>query len=130
MIVPGRLDLVAFRFTPFVTPLVITGIDLTGAAFAAQVRDRWNGGALRVDLTTVGSVATEGITLVSATTIAGVSYSTLSLRIDEATMEAMPEAPEFDGDLELVWDMHITPLGGVKAVYLSGKFSVLAGSTE
>ena len=64
MILPGKLDLLADRFTPFVTPLTITGIDLSGAVFIAQVRDRKNGGTIRADLATVGSIATEGIKLV------------------------------------------------------------------
>ncbi len=52
------------------------------------------------------------------------------MRINEATMEAMPDAPEIGDDIELVWDMHITPSGGVKAVYFTGKFTVRDGSTE
>ncbi len=130
MILPGKLDLLADRFTPFVTPLTIAGIDLTGATFMAQVRDRKNGGTLRADLTTVGSIATEGIKLVSTTTLGGVDYNLLSMRINEETMEAMPDAPEIGGDLPLVWDMHVTPSGGVKQVYFAGIFTVRDGVTE
>lgn len=122
------------RFTPLVDTIEVVGIDLTGATFKMQVRDRKDGGTVRADLATVGSVGTEGVTLVGVTTDGdAVPTSTLSFRINEATMEAMPDSAdglEAGADVPLWWDMHITPSGGVKFVAFAGVFTVRAGVTE
>jgi hypothetical protein len=127
---PGRLDLRADRYTPMVRVLTFLGIDLTDAVMKMQVRDRKDGGTVRADLATVGSVGTEGVTLVSAAEVDDVMTSVVSIRINEATMEAMPTGTEIGDDLGLWWDMHITPDGGIKEKYLHGSFTVRAGVTQ
>lgn len=121
------------RFTPLVDTIDVVGVDLTGATFKMQVRDRKDGGTVRSDLATVGSVGTEGVTLVGVTTVDGAPVSQISFRINEATMEAMPDSAdglEAGEDVPLYWDMHITPSGGVKFVAFAGEFTVKAGVTE
>lgn len=125
----GRLDLTANRWEPFVHTIDFEGFNFTGASFAMQVRDRRDGGFLRADLATVGSVGSEGVTLTGVTTEDGIPTSHISIRINEATMEAMEVATEEGDDGEIWWDLQITPSGGVKYRALEGVFTVHAGVT-
>lgn len=129
MIQPGNLPLRGNRYTPLIYTLNFQGVDLTDAEFEAQVRDRKDGGAVRADLPTV-VIEEEGILLVSAGLVEDVMTSVVEIRIDEATMAAMPYGTEQGlDDAYLWWDLHITPDGGVKQVYLYGVFTVTAGVT-
>lgn len=130
MLKPGLLPLSADRFTPFIATLTFVGIDLTAAVMKAQVRDRKDGGAVRADLATVTLANTEGLRLLSAGTVDGVMTSVVYMRVNEATMEAMPLGAEIGDDLDLYWDLQVTPSGGVKGVYLYGPFIVRAGVTQ
>jgi hypothetical protein len=121
--VPAPIE--AWRTNPHVEVINITGLDWTGAAFRLEVRDRRDGGQIRATLNEVGSPTTEGVYL-SVATVDGVPVSTLSVRFNEATMEAMPAAPEPGDDAELYWGMHITPSGGVKFMAFDGPFTVKA----
>lgn len=147
---PGNLPLTGDRYTPFLRALVFLGIDFTDAVFKLQVRDRKDGGAVRADLATVTSAA-EGVRLLYGDTdtianhitagrleevpsgyVSGdsVELSQVTFRINESTMEAMPLGTEAGDDLEIFWDLHVTPTGGVKEVYLEGPFTVRAGVTQ
>lgn len=128
MIIPTNLPLAGDRYCALIAEIAVSGVDLTGAAFAAQVRDSWNGGTLRADLATVTDPADEGVALVSVIETDGVTTSLLSLRIAEATMEAMPSFS--DEDIEIVWDLQVTPSGGDAQVYVRGPFTIRAGSTQ
>lgn len=130
MFKPGVLNLNADRYTPFVATVTFSGIDLTDAVMAMEVRDRPDGGTVRAALATVTLANAQGVRLVSTGTVEGVATSIVAIRINEATMEAMPTAPEIGDDLTLYWDMHITPDGGVKQVYLRGTFTIRAGVTQ
>lgn len=132
-------DLDANRWEPFVHVVRFEGQDHTDADFIAEVRDRKDGGASRANLITVISVDLEGITLVSVANedidfggdigIVNVPVSTISIRIDEDTMEAMPYGTERGDDIGLYWDMQITPDGGDKYRAMEGVFNVIAGVT-
>lgn len=127
----GTRDLVANRWEPFVHTIDFVGFDWSAANFIAQVRmTRDATGSALVDLSTVGSVGTEGITVVEVVMTAGVPTTTVSMRINEATMEALPAAGEVGDDIVLYWDMQVTPSGGVKARWLEGTFTVHAGVTH
>lgn len=126
----GQLNLAANRWEPFVYTIDFEGLDLTGATFAMQVRDRKDGGFVRADLSTVTSVGTEGVTLAGVTTADGLTTSSISIRINEPTMEAMGVAREIGADGVVWWDMQITPSGGVKYRALEGTFTVKAGVTN
>ena len=116
-----------WRSNPLDETIIINGIDLTGAAFLLEVRDRRDGGALRATLTTQVS-AVEGVYLSSVETVEGVPVSTLQIRFDEATMEAMPLPTEVGDDLTIVWGMHITPSGGTKFMAFDGPFTIKASA--
>jgi len=119
---------------PFVYDIDIVGIDLTSAAFAMQVHDTKDrtAGTPRASLTTQ-TTDVEGIRLVGVVTTDGVPTSSIRVRINETTMEAMDVAndaalPGNDGDA--YWDMHITPSGGDKFLAFNGTFTVKAGVTQ
>ncbi|RDC59795.1 hypothetical protein HME9302_00015 [Alteripontixanthobacter maritimus] len=119
----------AGRFVPFFLTLVVP-LDLTNADFAMQVRDRWNGGAIRADLVTQTTLSAEGIKLESVDTTGEFPESTLKIRINETTMEAMPKNDsDPDADVTLVFDFHLIT-DNTPAVLLRGPFIVTAGSTE
>lgn len=125
----GTLPLEAARWTPFKYSIVFEGINLTGATFAMEVRDRKDGGFVRVTLGTVTSENVEGVRFVG---FSG-GNSTVEIFIAEATMEAMDIAADASSpgsDGIAFWDLHITPSGGTKFVALEGTFTVKAGATN
>lgn len=132
MLSTGRRDLIANRWEPFVHTIDFVGVDYGTAAFIAQIRlMRDTSGTPLVDLATVGSVGTQGITIVAVTTdTGGVPTTATSLRINEATMESLPLPAEIGNDLDLYWDLQITPSGGTKFRCLEGLFTVHAGVTH
>jgi hypothetical protein len=120
---PATVAIMADRWTPFVRTLQIGGLSLTSATISMQVRQYYDApGSALVSLSTVGSPSTEGIYIASATE--------LSIRINEWTMEDLPAATEVGDDLVLYYDIHITPSGGVKQVYVRGTFTVRGGATQ
>jgi hypothetical protein len=148
---PGRLPLYGDRWTPFARTLQFEGVDWTGATFAMQVRDRKDGGQVRADLDTVVSASAEGVRLIyggTATVAAHIAagrieeapegmasddslaLSLVGVRINESTMEAMTPATEIGDDATAYWDLHVTPSGGLKDLYLYGPFFIRAGATE
>lgn len=150
---PGRLPIAGDRWTALTRTLRFIGIDWTGATFAMQVRDRKDGGYLRADLDTVGSASAEGVRLIYAgeDTVANhlaagritqdrvpagmqptdnLTLSLVGIRINETTMEAMTPATEIGDDASAWWDLHVTPSGGIKDLYLHGTFTIRAGVTE
>lgn len=115
-----------WRTNPLIETIVLNGWDYTGATIRLEVRDRRDGGALRAGLDTVASAASEGVRIASVTTAGVIPTTTLVIRINETTMEAMPAAPEAGDDIPMVWGMHITPLGGLKFMAFDGPFTVKA----
>ncbi|KLE32462.1 hypothetical protein [Aurantiacibacter luteus] len=132
MIEPVNRPLKAGRWVAFTHSVYVEGLDLTDATFAMQVRDSWNGGQIRADLSTVTTAAAEGVRFVGLDTVNGLPVSEIGIRINETTMEAMSaEAAGIDpdADLSLVYDLHITR-AGLAEVFMRGAFIVQAGSTE
>lgn len=125
MIIAGRLDLEPNRFTPFVYDIEFTSVDFTGATMQAQVRllPDTPGDPL-VDLV-AAAPGSEGVSFAVAD-----GTTTVTLQIDEATMEALPAAEETGDEVELWWDLQITPSGGVKNVWLRGTFTIIPGVTQ
>jgi hypothetical protein len=157
---PARIDLKADRWVACIRYLSFISIDLTGATFAAQIRQVPDGtGSPLVNLGTTTNSSAEGIKLFYAGTdtianhiAAGhleelpdninkatgqkyaltdtVALSWVRIRVNETTMESLPFPLERGDDIEFVWDMHITPSGGEKDKYAGGKLLVRAGATE
>lgn len=152
MIQPARIDIAADRWVACIRTISFVALDFTGATFVAQVRMTPDlAGTPLISLATVGGTGIEGIHLlyaglatVSAHIGAGrlevapsgyeltdnIFLSQLWFRINETSMEALPLPAEVGDDLELAWDMHITPLGGIKDKYAGGQFVVRAGVTQ
>lgn len=154
MFIAGRMPLFADAYTPFTDRWTFIDIDFSGATLKAQVRDRKDGGMVRVDLATVEESGLEGLYIAYAGTdsvadhiaaghltaadaaLAGllqtdvIDLSVVEMRIDEATIETMPTAPEIGDDFEFYWDLHVTPPGEDKQVYLFGPFTRIAGVTQ
>ncbi|WP_271300629.1 SGNH/GDSL hydrolase family protein [Sphingomonas sp. CV7422] len=106
------------------------GVDLTGADFRLQVRDRPNTpGTPLIDLAKVSTAAAEGVRLISVEAADGVPVSTLGIRINETTMEGMPFKDDQSESSIFAWDMQVTPSGGQKAKWIGGVFVVEAGVT-
>jgi hypothetical protein len=56
--------------------------------------------------------------------------SIVAIRIDKATMSALPFPAERGNDIDLYWDLHITPAGSDEGDYAGGVFTVAAGVTQ
>ena len=120
------------RSVPLVEPegeIILVGWDFSAADFLLEVRDRPNGGALRAQLSKVSTAAAEGVRIVSVETVDSLPVTKLGIRINETTMEAMPEA-EPGEDVTLSWGMHITPAGGTKFLAFEGPFTVKASTPQ
>lgn len=152
MIQPGRYDIGADRWVACIRTFAFVGLDFTSAVFASHVRlvPDVTGSPL-VTLATVGSLASEGISLVYGGTdtitnhiaagrltevpdgyVTGdsLALSQVGFRINETTMEGLPFPTERGDDAVLYWDMHITPSGGIKDKYIGGLLTVRAGATQ
>lgn len=160
MINPAKLDLGGDRWVAFTRTIVFLNVDLTGAAFAMQVRLGADvSGSPLVNLSTVTAPTTEGVRVIDVATAtisthiaAGkltvvpkginpntaesfkstdiITLSRIGIRINEATMEALPYPGELGNDSPLAWDIHITPVGFLKDKYAGGAFNVRAGVTQ
>lgn len=152
MITPGRYDIGADRWVACIRTFAFLGLDFTGATFVSHIRLNPDAsGSPLVNLATVGSIASEGLCLLygGTDTIANhiaagrlqevpdgyvsgdsLAMSQIGMRINETTMEGLPWGTERGDDAALVWDMHITPSGGIKDKYIGGTFTVRAGATE
>jgi hypothetical protein len=144
------IDLRADRHTPFVNTIAFVDFNFTGATFKMEVR--LNKEATGAALATLNTVSTEvqGVRLAfggsdtvanhiangwlagvpSGLTMASVVYvSVVKIRIDKTTVVAFPQSNPPGTDVDLAYDLHITPSGGDEQVYVAGKFTVVAGST-
>jgi hypothetical protein len=152
MLSPGRLPFGGDRWTAFVRTLQLEGVDLTGATFAMQLRLLPDTpGSPLVSLGTVTSASSEGVRLIyggTATVAAHITagrietapdgmvdadnleLSLIGIRINESTMEGLPATGEVGDDTPISWDIHITPVGGIKQRWLFGPFTVRAGVTQ
>ncbi|WP_375290416.1 hypothetical protein [Qipengyuania sp.] len=115
------------RSTALIETIVIDGLDFTGATFRLEVRDRRNGGSLRAGLDTVSSASAEGVRIVEVDTSGDLPITTVGIRINETTMEAMPTG-EPGEDVNIWWGMHITPAGGTKFLAYDSIFTIEAST--
>ncbi len=130
MITPGRLDLTVQRWTPFVYQIDFQGLDFTGAAMAMQVRlYRDAPGPPLLALANAAANA-EGLSA-SVKTTDGVPTSTVQIRINETTAEALLlNAGKPGDDIRVVHDLHITGGGFPKTRWIEGGLIIRAGATQ
>lgn len=131
----GVLDIPVNRGTPFSDDIPCEGYDFTGGTFLLQVREyKGAPGAPLLELTNTTAPA-QGIS-VSVEVVDGLPISTLFIRINETTIEALrPFAVDGSGrpnrtpasDVVLAYDMHVTATGYPKDRLLEGQFIILEG---
>lgn len=129
---PGTLDLRVQRWTPF-TYAIAFPFDFTGATMAMHVRSyRDAPGSPLINLQNATAPA-QGLS-VSVATVGGVTTSTVQIRIDETTIEALLPFPasgvRAGEDVPLVWDIHITGGGFAKSRWIEGAFIIKSGATQ
>lgn len=157
--VAAPLDLIADRSLTYQETIVFLGDDFTGAAYAMKIRPQPDAtGTALVSLATVTDTS-QGIKLIyagSATIAAhvaagrlqgvpvavnpstGIAYtsadtvalSQLQITITNTTMAGMPPAAETGDDLELAYDLVVTPSGGFGQKRLAGSFIIHATATQ
>lgn len=102
--------------------------DFTGAAFLMHFRNLPGDTGTPILSLANATAGTQGISITTAT-VEGITSTFLQIQIDEATMEALPTAAPTSDRLTLYYDLHITPSGGLKKVWLEGLFIVKPGVT-
>lgn len=149
---PAVINIFADRWVACIRKIAFVDLNLTGATFAAQVRAKKDStGTALVALTTVGGAGSQGVWLdyggtdtvlnhIAAgrlpeippgmTNSTSVAVSVVGVRINETTMEGLPEPNTLGDDWPGYWDLHITPSGGTKDKYAGGDFIVRAGVTQ
>lgn len=126
MITPQTLPLRVDRTKAVRILFRVKGYDLTSAAFRSQVRLYPDApGDPVIDLPKVTDTS-NGLKFISVETLDGVPISTLQMQIAPATMGsgAIPPAPVGRDNITLAWDLNLTPVGGVEAVYARGPFQI------
>jgi hypothetical protein len=123
----GSRDLYVERWTPFKHVIEFQRLDFLGQDARVQVRanaDR--SGPPLIDLSLAASG--EGISI-TAGDAPGMISTTVTIRINETTIEAMPFTNPRGGEWHGVWDLHIGN-GVAKRRWLRGKFIILPGATQ
>ena len=130
---PGRLDLHAYRWTPFVFSIAFDGVDLTAAGLKADIRLYPDApGDPLISLANAASPA-QGMSI-AVDLSAAAPVSVVEIRIGEATLEALlpfaSNGTEPGKPVTLAWDLHITlsPIGKVR--WLEGQFILHPGVTQ
>ena len=113
----GPVDLRTGRHAPFSRTISLPG-DLTGATLAGQVRLYPDQGGAALVAFTVGALAV----------VSGRTNFTISLT--EAQIEALPAATPGEGAVTLIYDLLLTPSGGIKEPLWGGHFIVVGGATN
>jgi hypothetical protein len=131
----AKVPLEAFKRVPFVDDVAILGPNYTGAAFSMHIRNR--NGDTGTPIVSLANAAV-GVQGISVTYIAAYAYneagavapaSLILIQIDEATLEALALNNPSNEPVVLNYDLHVTPVGGVKRVELLGTFTINPGAT-
>lgn len=126
MITPQTLNLRVDRTKAVRITFRIKGLDLTSATFRSSVRLYPDApDAPKIDLPKVTDTS-NGMKFMGVETLDGLPISTLQMQIAPATMasSAVPPAEAGKDHVLMAWDLDITPVGGVEAVYVRGAFRV------
>lgn len=120
---------------PWVADLPVEGSDYSGGTFLMEVRQK--PGDSGTALLTLGnaSAGSQGISAVydaaypDPETGEAFGATVFTLRIAEASLEALSLATPADKPVELHYDFHLTPAGGDKFVLCRGTFTYYPGVT-
>lgn len=108
-----------FRNDPFIATMVVTGIDLTGAAMAMTVR-RYpdEAGAALLTLASGASAGAQGIRFIhSVNDVDGIPESFVEIIALKAAIQALPVPPEAGDEVELFYDFQITPPADASTIW-------------
>lgn len=127
-------DLTASKRVPFVASFAIVGPDWSGAAYKLELRASPGGTGTALVSIATASAGSQGVSAVYDATYelpdgSEAPATTITIRITEATIEALSLADPSDEPLELWYDLHITPSGGDKLRYIGGRFTIEPGVT-
>lgn len=129
---PGTLNLTAYRNVPYLEAIRFVGFDFAGGTFALQVRLLpGTAGSALIGLTNA-TAGTQGLS-VAVTEEGGLDVSTLTIQIDEATIDSLLPAStngqKAGTDVALFYDIIITGGGLGKTRWLEGSFTIAEGVT-
>lgn len=129
MIQAANEPLAGGRNVSFKDTITIEGADLSAATLRMQVRLYPDAaGAALVDLTETASPA-QGLS-VSVDVSGLLPVSTIEIRMDKATMQALPAAKKLGGDRELAYDLVVSGGGFDEAIWFEGSFTVEGSVTR
>lgn len=137
MITPGKLDLTAYRWTPFDFSIQLpVGLDFTDATAAMQIRLRPDAPGSPIISLENASSAGQGLSFSSVTDDDDIVTSTLRIRINETTIEPIllnagiaPSVGKWE-PVRLTYDIHITGGGFAKTRWYEGVFNIRPGATQ
>lgn len=127
----AQLDMDAYKRAPWTGSFAIIGPDWSAAAYLMHVRQQWGDTGTPLLVPDIDATFDPAYTYYNPRTRQTITApaTLLAMSIDEADLESLPFAGDEEKALELVYDLHITPSGGVKVVALKGSFTVYPGST-
>lgn len=124
------LDLDADKRAPFIHTIGVLGVDLSDAVFLMQVRQHPGDTGPALLTATVTATYEAEFKYVDARGREHTGPATaIVLFVAEADLEGLPFAASHLRNLDLVYDLHVTPDGGIKQVLVQGKFTVSPGVT-
>ncbi|UAB76947.1 hypothetical protein INR77_08810 [Erythrobacter sp. SCSIO 43205] len=129
------INLSADKRVPFDKTIAKMGVDYSGATMLCHIRNE--PGDTGTPLVTLSNAAppSEGLSVTydaSYPDPEGVlvdGASKVRMIVSEATLEALDTASPTSNALVLYYDIHLTPSGGTKFVFCSGKFTINPGVT-
>lgn len=129
---PGTLPLTVYRNVPYIEAIRFRALDFTGGTFAMQVRPIPGATGTPLISLTNATAGTQGLSVV-VTEESGVDISTITVQIDEATIDAiLPAASNglrAGDDVVLYYDLLITATGITKSRWLQGTLTISEGVT-
>lgn len=130
-----QIPILAQKRVPFDETIPRMGIDLTGATLLCHIRVQRGDSGDPVIALANASPPSQGLSMVYDAGFVDPlgklpnGASLLRIIISEATLEALPLASDPTQPAVYQYDIHVTPVGGIKFVYASGSFSVDPGVT-
>lgn len=131
-----QIDIIAGKHVPFDDTIPEMWIDYTGATPLMEIRNEPGDQGDPIISLGVSVAEAEGIEITYDPDYADPDggepgASIIRIIIDEATLEGgdVPYGADTADRVELHYDLHLTPVGGKKFIYCSGKFIVDPGVT-